>query len=157
MTQAEQTSSVKSNQYTDDSLVIDQSNFNQYFFDARTNPPKKGQVLACYETKADFVDGNLKRDIIHLLMTNPKAGESTTRLLNKVGGATHKSSIDVIKQMTSDLLSGMSSDDVSKKPYEMHCQFFYYTQKELIPNDPHWWSTSLIDATVSGNLDVKSE
>lgn len=130
------------------SLVIDETNFNQYFSDARKHRPKPGQILACYEASADLVDGNLKRDIIHLLMTNKKAGESCPRLLQKLGGATPNESLKVIKEMMYDLLAGMGTDEVADKPYSYQCQFFYYTWRECMPkNDPHWWSTALVDVS----------
>ena len=128
-------------------LVIDSSNFDQWFHDTRKNKPQKDQVLACYETWAELVDGNLKRDIIHLLMTTDNAGETGPRLLQKLAGATTESSLEVIKEMTNDLLSGMGSEGVASKPYSMHCRFFYYTWRECMPqSDPHWWSTSLVEA-----------
>jgi len=129
-------------------LVIDESNFDQYFFDARRNKPKPGQVLACYEANAEFVDGNLKRDTIHLLMTSNKGGEASVRLVQKLGGGTPTSSMTVVKEMMQDLLSGMSSDEVAEKPYSFQCQFFYYTWRECMPKgDPHWWSTALVDVS----------
>ena len=127
-------------------LVIDASNFDQWFHDARKNRPQRDQVLACYETGAEFVDGNLKRDVVHLLMTTDNAGETGPRLLQKLASTTSESSLAIIKEMAKDLLSGMGSEEVALKPYPMHCRFFYYTWRECIPeNDPHWWSTSLID------------
>jgi len=127
-------------------VEIDESNFEQYFFDIRKNGPKPGQVLACYEAMADFVDGNMKRDVIHILMHSDKGGEAGPRLLRKLAGATESSAFRVIREMVKDLLSGMSSEEVAKKAYEMRCQHFYYTQKECLPeDDPHWWSTCLID------------
>jgi len=129
-----------------DELVIDESNFDEYFFDVRTNKPQPGQVLACYDAIAEFIDGDLKRDIIQLLLQNNRAGATAPRLMQKLAGATNKSAIKVVKEMLSDLISGMSITAVAVKPYEFHCQHFYYTKKEYLPdNDPHWWSTSLLD------------
>ena len=129
-----------------DALVIDDSNFDEYFFDVRKHKPQQGHVLACYDAIAEFVDGNLKRDIIQLLLQNNKAGETAPRLMQKLAGATNKSAIKVIKEILSDLIAGMSLEEVAQKPYEFHCQHFYYTRKEYLPiGDPHWWSTSLLD------------
>lgn len=127
-------------------LVIDSSNFDQYFFDVRKNKPKPGQVLACYDAIAEFVNGNLKQDILYLLMKNTKGGETAPRIMQKLAGATQQDAYRVVKEMLTDLLSGMSSNEVAEKPYEFRCQHFYYTERDLIPeNDPHWWSTSLIN------------
>jgi len=127
-------------------LEIDESNFEDYFFDVRHNKPKPGQVLACHESLADLIDGNLKRDFIHVLMHSKKGGSGGPRLLQKLAGATEESSYALTKSILGDLLSGMSTDEVASKPYEFRCQHFYYTWRGCIPtNDPHWWSASLID------------
>lgn len=127
-------------------LEIDESNFDQYFFDTRKHKPKPGQVLACYESMADLVDGNLKRDIIHLLMTKEQTATRCVALLQKLAGATDKSAVKVVKEMMTDLLSGKSTDEVAAKPYELQCRYYYYCYKQCMPtDDPRWWSTSLID------------
>lgn len=139
-------------------LEIDDANFDQYFFDVRRNRPKPGQVLACYVSKADFVDSNIKRDIINLLSNNDKGGSSAVALLEKLSGATKKSAIATVKSMTNDLLSGLSVDEVASKPYDMQCEFYFYTYKECIPeNDSHWWSASLIDVTRNKKRDLDSQ
>lgn len=126
-------------------LIIDENNFNQYFFDVRTNKPQPGQVLACYEAQAEFVDGNLKRDLLHLLLYKNKA-EPACRVFQKVACATWDDSVRICREITEDLISGMSSEEVLQKPYSFKLQQFFYTEKQYIPdNDPHWWSTSLID------------
>lgn len=146
-------------------LVIDEKNFDDHFFPCVSNAPRPGQILACYDAKADFIDGNLKRDIIHLLMTKDRAAEPTVRLMQKLAGATNDTAIQVVKEMLKDLMSGMSSDEVAEKPYDFQCQHFYYTYRECLPEgDPHWWSTALIDVKSFGledylerNLGVEEE
>lgn len=126
-------------------IVIDETNFDQYFFDVRKHKPEKGQVMACYDAIAEFIDGDLKRDIVNLLLYNDNAGESAPRVFQKLGGASYKDSIKVIKEMVEDLLS-MSVDQVLKKPYEYHLQLFYYTKEEYIPkDDPHWSKIKLVN------------
>ena len=130
----------------DDELIIDESNFDEYFFDVQKHKPKPGQVLVCYDAIAEFIDGNLKRDVIQLLLQNDKAGETAPRLMQKLAGSVLDDSTKVIREILQDLIDGMPIDDVADKPYEFHCQHFFYTEKQYIPkNDPHWWSTSLID------------
>jgi len=74
-------------------LVIDESNFDQYFFDIYEHKPKPGQILACYEAMADFIDGNLKRDILHILVSSKKGGEAGPRLMQKLAGATEETAL----------------------------------------------------------------
>jgi len=142
----------------EDELVIDDSNFEEYFFDVRTNKPKPGQVLACYDAIAEFIDGNLKQDIIQLLLQNNRAGETAPRLMQKLAGATVETSMSVVKEMLNDMIAGMPPSEVARKPYEFHCQHFYYTQKEYLPdNDPHWWSSCLIDVRTLDSSEVSEK
>lgn len=41
--------------------VIDESNFNEYFFDVRKHGPKRNQIMARFSAVAEFVDGQMKR------------------------------------------------------------------------------------------------
>lgn len=132
-----------------DELIIDETNFDQYFFDARKNKPKQGQVLACFESLAELHDGQLKQDMLNLLVTNPKGSEFASRLLQKVGCALESESYKVTKAMLQDMLNGMSESEILAKPYEYACRLLYYTQHEYVPqNDKRWWSTSFIDTRI---------
>lgn len=134
-------------------LIIDETNFNEYFFDVRTHSPQKGQTLACYQAIAEFVDGNLKRDIINLLINTDKV-EAAQRILQKIGNTSEKDSIRIVREMCDDLLSGMTEDEVAEKPYEMVMEAYYYTDPDLVPsNDPHWWSTSLMQFNLENNTE----
>jgi len=137
-------------------FVIDENNFDQLFFDARKNGPKKDQVMACYEAVAEFVEGDLKVDIVNLLLSNDNAAESAPRVFQKLGCSSYQDSINVVKEMTEDLLS-LSVNEVLEKPYQYHLQMFYYTKDEHIPrNDPHWSKIKLLnvlDTTYTENLE----
>lgn len=130
-----------------DDLVIDETNFDQYFFDVTKHRPQKGQVLACYEATAELVDGDLKRVVIDLLL-NDCGGSSVPNILQKTARATEEYSIKIAREMAEDLLNGMSMDEVATKPYKFKYQQWFYTNKEYIPKgDRHWWSMSLVDVT----------
>ena len=61
--------------------------------------------------------------------------------------------------MSEDLMSGMSVDDVMKKPYKFTVEMFFYTKKEYLPkNDPHWTTVSLLNVsdTIKIELPQKS-
>lgn len=134
-------------------LVIDQSNFNQYFHDVRTNQPQRGQVMARYAATAELIDGGLKRDLIDILCLH-ETPETVVKLMRKIGCATERDSWAVPLQMAKDLLSGEAPDDVAHKPYKFVCEAFFYTQKELIPlDDPHWTCVTL--ANLDEFLDAK--
>ncbi len=124
-------------------IVIDSSNFNQYFFDVRNHQPARGQVMARYAAMAEFIDGDLKRDMIDMLCLHEQT-EPVVKLMRKLGCATESDSVTVPLYMARDLLSGMSPEEVAKKPYRFVCEAFFYTKKEYIPlDDPHWSVISL--------------
>ena len=119
-------------------LVIDESNFNQYFFDVKNHSPKFGQVMAVYTAESELVDGDLKRDIIYLLSCTSKYKQCVA-MLNKIGLASHADSIRICMEIAQDLKNSKTSQEIRDKPYAYRLEAFYYTEKENIPsNDPHW-------------------
>jgi hypothetical protein len=119
-------------------LVIDESNFSQYFRDCRTSKPERGDIMARYSARAEFIDGQMKRDIIDLLHNRDKTF-AATQVMRKLGCATQKDSIRVCKEICQDLFSGMSLKEVEQKVYTYDIELFYYTKKEYIPiDDMHW-------------------
>lgn len=127
-------------------LVIDESNFNQYFFDARNNRPKKNQVLVKYTAMAELVDGHMKKNLIELCKKDKI--HAATQVMRKLAGACERDSIKVLKEMCQDIISGMTDEEVEKKKYIYKLEMFYYTEKQYIPDDPHWTSIHI------NNLDV---
>jgi hypothetical protein len=129
-------------------LVIDESNFTQYFRDCRNNRPEKGDILAKFTAIAEFVDGRMKKDIIDLLYNKDNKVNAAIQVMRKLGCATEKDSIRICKEICQDLFSGMKFEEVESKVYKYQMESFYYTKKEYVPvGDPHW---SLIGLT---NLD----
>lgn len=123
---------------TNADLVIDESNFSQYFRDCRISKPERGDVMARYSARADFLDGQMKRDIIDLVHNRDKAF-AATQVMRKLGCATQMDSVRICKEICKDLASGMSLKEVEQKVYTYDIELFYYTKKEYIPiDDPHW-------------------
>lgn len=118
-------------------MIITQDNFDEYFRDVRNHTPEKGDVIARYTAMADFVEGRLKSDIIDLLYNKNKI-EPAIQVMKKLGLAVEKDSIRICKEICSDLVSGMSVEDVESKVYSYQLELFYYTKKEYVPIDPHW-------------------
>jgi hypothetical protein len=126
-------------------LVIDETNFDKHFFDVRRHAPKRGQVIARFTAVADLVDGRLKRDLIDLLKNTEKALPATN-VMRKLGCCTEADSYRVCIEMTKDLLSGMSDDEVAEKVYEYHLESFYYTDPSNVPtDDPHWSTITMLN------------
>lgn len=137
------TEETKLSEELDKEVVIDESNFDSYFFDVRWNKPQRGQVMARYAAMAEFVDGRLKKDVIDLIYNKDKA-EAATRVMRKLGCATEKDSIRICKEIAKDLVSGMTPEQVEDKVYKFTIEVFYYTKAEYVPkDDPHWSIISL--------------
>lgn len=122
-------------------------NFNERFFDARKHRPQKGQVLAKFQAYAEFVEGEQKRDVIRLLFMD-KAKEAA-QVMSRIHGAKTPWCYSVPREMAEDLLV-MSEEEVENKPYEMVVEFLYWTNKEYVPDDPHW-------ETLDNTLDFDEE
>ena len=119
------------------SLLIDEKNFSEYFRDISKNKPNKGDIIAVYRAKAFFTDGLMKKDIIDLMQKDGKV-LSAIKVMQKLGGAVYIDAIRVLKELSNDLLV-MDPEEVEKKEYSFTVEFFYYTKKEFVPkNDPHW-------------------
>ena len=124
---------------TDSDLVINESNFSQYFKDCRTGKPERGDILARWTGVAEFIEGRMKKDIIDLLVNKEDKVQAAIQVMRKLGGATERDAIRICKEIALDIHAGMSLDDVEKKVYEYQIEMFFYAKKEYVPqNDPHW-------------------
>ena len=119
-------------------LVINETNFSQYFRDCRTSRPERGDVIARYMAKAEFIDGHMKKDIIDLISNHDKA-IAATNVMRKLGCATQKDAIRICKEVCQDLSKGMTPEEVENKIYKYDMEMFFYSKKEFVPiEDPHW-------------------
>jgi hypothetical protein len=126
-------------------LVIDDSNFHEHFFDIRRHKPQPGQVMAKYTAVAYLEDGQLKRDLIGLLLKPGKA-EAAARVMRVLGGAVEGDSYKVPREMAADLAAGMTIDQVATKPYRFILEQFFWASRDVIPeNDPHWYTIPLLN------------
>ena len=121
----------------EDEIVIDSSNFKDYFFDVRKFGPKHGQVMAKFRAIAIFAEGEEKRDLIKILKRDK--AEAAAMVMQKIHCAATPDCYRVCREICEDLLSGMTDQEVEKKEHEYFLEAFYYTKKEYIPkDDPHW-------------------
>jgi uncharacterized protein YfcZ (UPF0381/DUF406 family) len=121
-------------------LVIDESNFSEYFREVSKSKPQKDDIIATYRAKAKFVEGDIKKNVINLLQIDGNVN-SAVKVMQKLAGATSTESIKVLKEISQDYLNGMSFEEIEKKEYDYIVEFFYYCKKEHIPNDDPHWST----------------
>lgn len=132
----------------DNELVINESNFDDYFFDIRLHEPKKGQVIAVYTAIAELLNGIDKQRFISILMTDG-AAIAATQFAKKVFLATEEDSVKLPISIIDDLKSGMKLEEVFEKPYKYTFQMSFYTNKEYIPhNDPHWSCANILNGTI---------
>lgn len=118
-------------------VIIDENNFEKYFFDVRKHKPQRGQIMARYAAVAEFIDGMMKKNIIELLKKDKAI--AATQVLRKLGCATEKDSVRVCKEICEDMLAGMTDEDIESKVYKYTIEVFYYTEQANIPlDDPHW-------------------
>jgi hypothetical protein len=124
---------------TKEELIIDEKNFSEYFRDVRVSKPQRGDVMAKWIGRAEFIEGDMKKNIIDLLANKDKVF-AAIQVMTKLGHATYKDAIKVCKEICNDLISGMTHEDVEKKAYSYDVEMFYYTKKENVPeDDPHWY------------------
>lgn len=121
-----------------DDLVIDESNFDSYFFDVRKNKPLPGQVMAKFSAIAEFVEGQGKKDIIHLLKIGKV--QQAAMVMRKIHGAKEPDCYRICREICEDLLV-MGDYDVEHKVYEYTMEMFFYTEKELVPREDTRWET----------------
>lgn len=121
-----------------DELVIDQSNFHEYFQDIKT-PPQPGQYMARYVARAELCEGEEKAYLIDMLLNNHLGAEMGVQMSQNMFGATEKDAISMCKEIAKDLASGMTKEEVLKKPYSFTFEKFFWTKEEYVPKDnPHW-------------------
>lgn len=127
----------------ENNVVIDSSNFSQYFFDVRRFGPKEGQIMAKFSAVAIFGDGPEKRDLIKILRRDK--AEAAAMVMRKIHCAREPDCYRICREMVEDLINGMTDDEVAKKDYEFVLEAFYYTKREYLPkNDPHWETIDII-------------
>jgi len=129
-------------------MEITEDNFKDYFFPAKEDyKPQKGQVLARWRAKADFVDGWVKRNVIELLCVSKAGAETARKIMTKLVSSQDRDSVRVLREMAEDLVAGKTVDQVAAEPYRFTVEQFYWTEKQYIPDDPHWELVNVIDVT----------
>ena len=86
---------------TTEELIIDETNFDQYFFDVRKNKPKKGQILAKYTAMATLERCNEKENLLDLLTKTDKVMPAT-QVMRKLLFACEEDSFKILKEMAKD-------------------------------------------------------
>lgn len=141
-------------------LIIDDSNFSQYFRDVLVSKPQKGDVLACYKAVAELIDGDLKEQVVEALFVDKIGANKAVSLMTKLGKAPRKEAIKLVKTIAMDLYNGMQKHLVLAKAYEYMFEIFYYTKEEYVPKDDHHWEIiriNNIDEFLSKSTNISNE
>ena len=123
----------------DKDLVIDESNFSQYFRDASKFAPQKGDSLVCYRASADFIYGDLKKDVVELLSNSAFGAKTSVQIIKKLAKTNEKEAVSLTKRICEDLYKGMTEDEVLAKPYPYLFEMFFFAKKDHIPKDDKHW------------------
>jgi hypothetical protein len=127
-----------------DELVIDESNFSQYFFDARKHKPQPGQILVKYVANCRFQDGPEKKQMVGLLCMKDRAIPAV-QVMQKLFFACRMDAVRVPLAIATDLYNGMSLDAVCAKSYDYTGEFYFYTEPQYLPkDDPRWMPISIL-------------
>lgn len=142
-------------------IEIDGANFSQYFKDVRTGQISRGEVIAQYTAVAELVDGLEKKQLISLLKDTEGKMEATAQVMRRLLFASELDSYRVPRMMAEDMLSGMSEEEVSLKPYRYTLEMFFYAKPEHVPkDDPHWGIISVLNSDEffdkNGGLEINS-
>lgn len=126
-------------------LEITNENFEEYFRDVRKTAPRKGEVMVRYISGAEFISGHEKRHMIQLVQMKGKM-EAATQIMRKLLFASEIDAYRVPKAILSDLIEGLSEEEVLEKPYPYTIEIFYYTKPEYVPkDDPHWSQITMLN------------
>lgn len=123
----------------EDELVIDQSNFDQYFFDIKKHGPTEGQIMARFCAKAQLMNSVEKQNLVDVLLTNKEGAEIGVNMSQNTFSCTESEAVKLCKEIVLDLLNGKSKTEVLEKPYTFTIEKFFWTREEYVPkNNPHW-------------------
>jgi hypothetical protein len=123
---------------------INKHNFSQYFFDARQNRPKAGQIMARFKAAAVFGEGVEKLHLLQALKMGK--AKQAAMVMRKLHLAKEPDCYRVCREICEDLLHGLTEEEIVKKDYHFVLEAFYYTKREYVPvNDPHWEMIQLLD------------
>ncbi len=146
------------NEAVKEELVIDQSNFDQYFFPIKKFGPKKGQVMAHYMAIAELVPGEEKGYLVRILATNPRGAEMGVQIMMNAFHSRDADAIRVCREIVEDLVGGMTEEEVVAKPYKYHFDMFFWTKEEYVPkDDPHWDVIRLINTQMPEEQEIPEE
>jgi hypothetical protein len=120
-------------------LVIDDTNFSQYFREINKAAPAQGDSLVVFRALAYFCEGALKQEIIDLLRFEFGSVKKCVGRLIKFAGSTREQAVKICLDLAKDLIDGISLEDVKKKEYPFVFEKFYYVNPQYVPEDDKRW------------------
>ena len=106
----------------------------------RDHKPEHGDVICKYNAVAYFVNGDVKRNIIHQLLNSDNSLHVCLNQMLYLVNARYKEALECLKQMLNDLSAGMTEEQVLMKEYRFVVEMFYYTKPKFFPKDNEHWT-----------------
>ena len=122
---------------------LNHPDFGKYFRFVDTSQPEKGDIIAKYGAIAEIVGGRDKDDLINLVQ-QPDSARASAHMMRKIFCAAEWDCWGVPRQITEDLVAGMSIEDARDKIYSYALEIFFYTKPQYMPkkedSDFNRWS-----------------
>ena len=122
---------------------LNHPDFPKYFRYTDTSEPEKGDIIAKFGAIAEIVGGADKDHLINVCL-QPDSAKAAAQVMRKVFNAAEWDVWGVPRQITEDLVNGMSVDDIKEKIYSYALELFFYTKPMYMPkpdeNDHRYWS-----------------
>ena len=117
--------------------------FNKNFRFTDRHKPEKGDIIARFGAIAEIVGGADKNDLIDLCL-QPDSAHAAAAMMQKIFCAAEWDCWGVPRQITEDLVNGMTEEEIKKKVYPYAMEMIFYTKPELMPQgdepDSKYWS-----------------
>ena len=135
--------------------------FPKYFRYTETSKPEKGDIIAKFGAVAEIVEGMDKDDLIDICL-QPDSAHAAAQMMRKIFHAAEWDAWGVPRQITEDLVNGMSEAEIKQKPYSYAMELFFYTKPEYMPkaddSDFKYWSLiRIVNLDDYLKIEVKNE
>ena len=91
------------------------------------------------------------------LLKQQNTSRAVVATMKKLCYAKEPDNFRVPQAMCKDLLSGMTEEQITAKPYEYVMELFYYTKPQYVPkNDPNWSIVDIVNINDYFDIEVKN-
>ena len=135
--------------------------FQKHFRFTDRSQPEKGDIIAKFGAVAEIVEGEDKDYLIKICL-QPDSAHAAAAIMQKIFCAAEWDVWGVPRQITEDLVNGMSEEAIKQKIYSYAMELFFYTKPEFMPqkDDPdakYWSLIEIVNLSDYLKLEVKDE